>query len=266
MTTSKKVLHLLLALRESHDKTYKNCITDMLDKFQKKQTLFMGERKIHTAVDGYLQDPAKVSFKKVASTVAEQLEWLKDTILPGLNELFSIEKTNSSGKATAELMVEDKSWGTFSSLELLRLKSILENPILKKMYAEIPIRKESEIWKKSEDPLYRETAGIFQSELQEGDTRTTIKKKIIVDDPHVKDAPNRPPIVDELTETVKTGTYSVQFFSGESSVEERAYMLKRLDILHKAVIAALERANSIDAVESTLGNRIFDYIHTGKNE
>lgn len=265
MANTKKPLHLLLALREAHDKTFKNGIGDMSFKFEKNQGLFMGERRTHKAFDGYVEDPTKIGFKKVASTVEEQLLWLKETILPGLKELFSIEKTNASGKAVAELKVEDKSWGTFSSLELLRLKSILENPLLKKMYSQIPIRKESEIWDTSDDELYREKKGIFQSKIQVGFTRTTDKKKIIVNDPHVAEAPNRPPIVDELATITNTGEYTAQFFTGEASMEERAHMLKRLDLLHKAVIAALEQANTVDAVESTLADNLFDYINTGKH-
>jgi hypothetical protein len=48
-------------------------------------------------------------------------------------------------------------------------------------------------------------------------------------------------------------------------MRERAEMIARLDILHKAVVEALEKANDVEVVPSVLGDKLFDFIHEGKN-
>jgi hypothetical protein len=47
-------------------------------------------------------------------------------------------------------------------------------------------------------------------------------------------------------------------------MRERAEILARLDILHKAVVEALQKANDVEAVESMLGDKLFEYIHDGQ--
>ena len=48
-----------------------------------------------------------------------------------------------------ELKVNGVSWGIFSSLELLRLKSLLENNDLKGMLENIPVRSDGSLWEKN---------------------------------------------------------------------------------------------------------------------
>jgi hypothetical protein len=257
-------LNTLLALREKYETTFKNAVKDMLNTFKKEQGLFLGERKTYQALDGFADDATKRSFKKVASTVNEQFDWFNDSIKEYMLQLFSIEKTNGVGVAKAVLTVDGKEWGEFTSTELLRLKGFLENSTLKDMYSEIPVRSETILWEKSDDEIYTDRVGIFESPKDEGFAKTTIKESYILHDPHAKENASRTPIVGEKSTQVNIGQYSVQNYTGQASMRERAEMLRRLDVLHKAVVEALEKANDVSVVESTLGTKVFDFINKGK--
>jgi len=233
----------------------------LIKKFDKKQGLFNGVRKTYDPLEGFADEPTKRQFRKVASTVKEQLDWFKQYNLEYLKQLFTIEKTNGAGVAKAELLVDGVSWGTFTSTELLRLKGFLENNNLKQMYDQIPTRDETTHWVPTNDDIYQGRQ-VFETIMEKGYAKTTIKDSYILTDPH-PDA-KRAPQVAEKSVQVNTGAYTDQEFSGAASMRERAEILARLDILHKAVVEALETANDVDVIESTLGNKVFDYIHEGK--
>lgn len=251
-----------LALREKMETTFQNATADMNQKFSNKQELFKGSRRTYDTREGFADDDSKRGFTKVASTVNEQLDWYTETISEYLKYMFSIERTNASGIAKAELIVDGQSWGELYSTELLRLKGFLENPTLRKMFSEIPVRDERQVWTLSEDPLYA-GKNIFETGIQSGQARTTLKESYILTDPHA-DKGNRPPQVAEKSTIVPIGDYTVQTFSGEASMRERAEMLRRLDLLHKGVVEALEKANDVQIVESSLGSNILDYIISGR--
>ncbi len=253
-------LSVALALRERAEKEFKNMVDDLFGKFKTKQTLFKGERKTYTAKEGYLDEPSKRGFINVVSTVSEQLAWMNSHSKDYLNTVFNIEKTNSSGNVKGTLTIDDKKIGEYSSLELLRLKSILEGK-LRDLYKEIPVRSEQSIWALSDEDAFR-TKGIFSTALEVGDAKTTIKEQYILPDPHPDK--NRQPMVADKSTQVLIGTYTTQQFSGEFSMYQRADLLVRYEKLLKATITALEEANNAELVTSDLGDKVFDYIHAGK--
>jgi len=256
-------LNTLLALREKYETTFKNALNDLVSKFKSEQGLFQGVRKTYEAIEGFADEPNKRVFRKVASTVQEQLDWFKKYNTDYLKQLFTIEKTNGSGLAKSELTVGGKSWGEFTSTELLRLKGFLENNQLKAMYNTIPVRSETTLWKPSADDIYSDRGGkIFEDPIDDGYAKTTLKEQYILTDPH-PDA-KRPAVVADKTTQVNIGHYTSQDFSGAASIRERAEMIARLDLLHKAVVEALEKANDVEVVESVLGDKLFSYIHDGK--
>jgi hypothetical protein len=255
-------LNTLLALREKYETSFKNALNDLVKKFKEKQGHFSGERKTYVALEGYADEPTKRNFRKVASTVNEQLEWFEKYNLEYLKQLFSIEKTNAAGFANAELMVDGKNWGRFTSTELLRLKGFLENSQLKAMYDNIPTREEDKIWKTTDEDIY-EGREVFEGQLEEGFTKTTLKEQYILPDPHPDQ--KRPPMVADKNTTVNIGQFSSQQFSGAASMRERAEIMARLDVLHKATVEAIEKANDTDVIDSTLGDQLFAFIHRGEN-
>jgi uncharacterized protein YutD len=257
----KQKLNTLLALREKFETTFKNALNDLVSKFKDNQGLFKGERKTYEALEGFADEANKRTFRKVASTVKEQLDWFQKYNLEYLKQLFTIERTNGSGIAKAELVVDGTSWGEFTSTELLRLKGFLENNQLKAMYDNIPTREEDKIWEISDDDIYRGRQ-VYEGKLESGFAKTTLKESYILPDPHPD--LKRPPQVASKDTQVNIGEFTSQQFSGAASMRERAEMLANLDVLHKAVVEALEKANDVDVVESTLGDKLFSFIHRGE--
>ncbi len=246
----------LLGLRDKLEKSFQAMLDDMVTKFKNKQGLFMGERKTYKALDGFADEPTKRSYTNVASTVKEQLNWFKKHTADYLKTTLSIEKTNATG-LKAELIVDGKSWGEYSTLELLRLKSILDSKF-RHMIDELPIRQESQIWKITTDSTYT-GRDVYETPIDSGFSKTTLKETIIVHDPHA-DKPGRQPVSANIDKQVNVGEYTIQNFSGAITNLERATFKVKYNELYTAVIEALEKANNAESVESDLGDKMLDYM------
>jgi hypothetical protein len=266
----KKKLNVLLALTDQLRHVYKNMVSDFQKFFNKSQGSFLGEQRTYTARDGMIDDPKKRGTVLVVTTVKEKLDYFIENSEKFIDALFSQEKTNASGNVSAELIIEGKSWGLFTSLELLRLKSLLESKdmgSLEPMLAEIPVRSDSEIWEETDNDEYSGRE-IYQTKLYEGVAKTTIKTPFILDDPNVNPdklpANYQAPIVtrDEVQEL---GDYTRQDYSGEWTHRQRASALKRRSLMLTAITEALKVANEAEIIESELtAKRIFEYIFFGK--
>jgi hypothetical protein len=253
-----KKLSVFLGLREKLEKDFGNMLTDMLNKFKNKQGLFQGFRHTFEPLDGFADEPDKRKFQNVSSTVDEQLNWFKQHTGDYLTTVLSIEKTNAQS-VTADLIVDGNNWGTYTTLELLRLKGILDSK-LKAMVQDLPIRPETQIWKESLQNEFKDRH-IWETPMDSGSTKTTIKDTIIVNDPHIKDSAHaRPPVTRETSIQVNTGKYTTQNFSGAITNRERAELEVRYNDILKGVIAALEAANNVEVVQSDLGTKVLDYL------
>lgn len=252
-----KKLSVALGLREKVEKDHKNMLDDMLDKFKKKQGLFQGFRFTFKALEGFPDQPEKRKFQLVSSTVQEQLDWFKENSQDYFNTVLSIEKTNAGG-IKAHLVVGEEDWGEYTTLELLRLKSVLDSK-LKVMIQDLPIRPASELWAKTADSIYGDR-DVWETPLSSGFTKTTFKRTEIVNDPHIKESPGRPPVVQQIDSVVNTGEVSEQLFHGGITNRERAELEVKYNNILKGVIAALEEANSAEVVESDLGDKVLNYL------
>ena len=250
-------LSVLLGLRDKVETNFKNMVDDMFKKFKSNQGLFMGQRTTYQPLEGYADEPSKRGFVNVQSTVEEQLDWMKEHTKDFMDVVFSIEKTNASGKVKAKLVVDGQDWGDYTSLELLRLKTTLDNSKFKELYKEIPVRSAAEIWKLSEDSTF-DGREVYETPINEGYAKTTIKESYILPDTQE----GRPPMVAEKSNQVNVGKYSSQMFSGAISMQQRATMQRKYDTLYKAVIEALENANNVEIETSDLGSKIMTYIHS----
>jgi hypothetical protein len=251
-------LATLLGLRERVEKNFKNMLTDMSNKFVKQQGLFQGDKKTYEALDSYADDASKRGYTHVASTVVEQLDYMEENTKDFFDVVFSIEKTNAKGAVEAELIVEGTSWGMFTSLELLRLKTTLDNQLFKNLYDNIPTRTLTDNWKKSDNDDYNNRA-IYETPMDSGFSKTTLKESYILNDPHADKG--RAPMMATRDTQVNVGKYTIQRFSGAVSMAQKAEMLKRIDSLYKAVITALENANNVEVQKSELGSKVFEYLH-----
>jgi len=253
-------LNTALGLRESKESVAKNAIQDNLNKFKKNQGIFKGERKTFNARPGCPDIETQRSHVLTESTVMEQLAYMQETLEGFMKIAFSAERTNASGNAKAELIVDNVNWGEFTSLELLRLKTFLDNHNLRNVYATIPVRSGKELWAPTRDEDYSNKEDIFETVMMRGETRTTHKESYILDDPN-PNADKRPPQVAQKTTLVITGDTTSQKFSGEMTKPQRADILGRYDILKEAVKMALSVANNTDVIESNLGEKVFDFLH-----
>lgn len=228
------------------------------------QKSFLGEKKTYSPRDGYPEDPSKMGTKRVATTVTEVLKNYIHGITPYLKDLFAVEATNSKGAKTVELVVDGKSFGHLTALELMRLKSVLQNEV---MAGYIPTRSDSEVWTPTSDEDYKDRE-VFETPMLKGVTRTTESEVYVLRDPNL-DPQHIPsgyrPETTTKKRTVEIGDYTSQKFSGEWNQKQAADAQHRKAALLTAVIAALKEVNDQEADEARLNvPGILDYIYFGK--
>jgi len=264
-------LNTLLSLTDQLRVSYKNMVGDYSKFFSKSQGAFKGEKRTYVPREGTIDDPSKRGVTLVTTTVKEKFDYFIENVSEFVDSLFSQERTNAIGAAHANLIVDGKDWGDFTSLELLRLKSLLESSDLGNigaMLSHIPVRSDSEIWDPATDDEYKERE-IFQTEKFTGVNKTTIKTPFVPLDPNLqgKELPaNYQAQVIQRDEVLELGDYTRQSFSGEWSHRQKAAALKRREILLTSVTKALKDANNVEAVDSVIkADRLFKYLFFGRN-
>lgn len=257
-------LNVLLAKTDHLSKPYKAGLVDYVKFFKGSQGAFLGEKKTYEERPGMLPDPTMKGTTLVVTTVDEKLGWLSEASRDYIDSLFSQERTNATGLAKARLVVDGVDFGEYTSLELLRLKSILEDNNLKEMYENLPVRKEDEMWVPTKDEAYK-NRNIYESPRLEGVKKTTTKESYILPDPNVdKTSVAYKPQIATKDTVVEVGQYTQQRFSGATSHQKRADILRRRSKMITAVVEALKIANEVDAVPSEMtSDKLFKYLHTG---
>lgn len=259
-------MNTLLAKVEHATASVAKLFSDYVNFFKNKQGMFRGYKKTFTPRDGYFEDPSKMGTSVVTTTVDEKFDWFNAQFKNWLKDVFSVEATNSKGAKTVELVVDGKSFGNLTALELMRLKSILTNKDLEAVYANIPVRSDAEVWNPTTDPEY-DGRRVFETELIKGVTRTTEKEEVILKDPNI-DPAHLPANYQAKTtiknRTVETGDYTQQSFTGEWTQRERAELLRRRSNLLAAVIEALKVVNDTPVENPNLDvDAVVDYIYKG---
>lgn len=262
-------LNVLLSLTDILRAKYKDMVSSYAKFFNTSQGAFMGVRDTYTPLDGMVDDPSKRKLARVVTTVDEKFDYFIQESKQFIDALFAQERTNAMGVATAELKIGDESWGIFTSLELLRLKSLLDSNDIgsfEAMLLHIPTRSDAVIWNKSTDEEYKERE-IYATELVEGEQKSTVKEEYILPDPNVAagKVTNYTPKVAQRTSVITVGNYTHQSFSGAWSHRERAGALKRKHEILVAVTQALKICNEVEMQESNLkAEKIFGYIFKGE--
>lgn len=262
MTTK---LNVLLAKTDHLASVFKKGIEDYVKFFKTSQGAFKGEKKTYEPKPGTIDLVNERANKLVVTTVQEKLKYLQENSKEYIDALFSQEKTNSSGIAKASLIIEGTYFGEFTSMELLRLKSLLESGTLKDMYENIPVRNDDEQWNPSTSEQYLKRQ-IFESALRSGIHKSVMKEQYILTDPNIgkADSSKYTPQIASKDTIVEIGDYTYQKFSGEASHVERAAILARRSKMLVAVIEALKMANDVDAIPSEMtSDKIFNYLHNG---
>ncbi len=257
-------LNVLLALREKLGNRYAQMVGDYTSFFKNKQSAFQGTLKTHSPLDGYAVDATKVANVRVVTTVNEKMNWWLKEALQYFNLALSIEASNGQGAPTVPLIFDGEEYGPFPATVLLRLRGIIESEKFAQMLGVIPVREETRVWIPSTDEDYQKRGNIFETERQEGETRTTetheeILKDCNLDPQHLPS--NYKAVVTQVKKTVKTGDYTAQFFTGEWTHQQRANLLKRRSELIDAINIALQKVNDREAVECRVDELITHLIY-----
>jgi hypothetical protein len=258
-------MNTLLARVEHPTSVWKQNVSQYISHFKNKGGMFLGSHKTYVPREGQADDPTKQGTVRVASTVTEQFDWMKEhSLIPYLNQLFSVEATNSKGANTVELKVDGVVFGNLSALELMRLKSILTDPNFLEMLKNIPVRSDARVWEPTTNKDY-EGREIWQTPRQNSVAKTTVTEDIILKDPNLDPAhlpSNYRAQVTQVKKTVKTGDYTTQFFTGEWTHQQRANLLKRRSELIDAINIALQKVNDREATECRVDN-LFKHLIYG---
>lgn len=258
-------LNVLLAMTDALRVKYKDMVSNYSKFFSKNGGAFLGERNTYLPREGTVDDISKRSYTAVITTVDEKLDYFISEAKEFIDALFSQEKTNSSGEAVAELVVDGNSWGIFTSLELLRLKSLLEASDLgnlETMLSEVPVRSDAQIWTKTSQDEYRGRK-VFEGPISQGVSKTTVKEEYILEDPNLKSGKTDTytPQKSVRNISMELGDYTSQKFSGEWSQRQKTGALKRRNDLLVAVIKALKESNECESLKSDLtAEKIFGFI------
>lgn len=259
-------MNTLLAKVDHATASIARLFSDYVQFFKNKQGMFRGSKKTFVPRDGYVEDPTKMGTTIVATTVDEKMDWFNERFKSWLNDVFSVEATNSKGAKTVELIADGKSFGKLTALELMRLKSVLTNKDLEAVFANIPVRSDSEVWTPTQDTEYTGRT-VFETALIKGVTRTTEKEEVILKDPNLDPAhlpANYQAKTTIKSKTVETGDYTSQNFTGEWTQRQRAELLRRRSTLLAAVIEALKVVNDTPVENPNLDvNAVVDYIYKG---
>lgn len=245
-------LNVLLALKQKQANRFSQMVGDYTSFFKNKQGAFRGTLKTHSPLDGYSIDPTKVANERVVTTVREKMDWFIKESLDYLNTTLSIEATNSGGAPTEVIEFDGKTYGPYSAAVLLRMRGIIADDKFNQMLSLIPVREATKVWVKANEDQDYINRGIFQTERQEGETKTTETHDEILKDPNLDPQhlpSNYRALTTQIRKTVKTGDYTAQFFTGEWTHEQRAALLKRRSALLDAIDIALQKVNDREAEE-----------------
>ena len=260
-------LNVLLALRQKLANRYNQMVGDYTSFFKNKQGAFRGTLKTHSPLEGYPVDTTKVANERVVTTVNEKMDWFIKEALEYFNVALSIEASNGEGSPTVPLEFDGKTYGPFPATVLLRLRGLIapdSKDALHEMFKQIPVREATRVWVAADEDEDYKKRGIVQTERQSGETKTTETHEEILKDPNLdpKNLPsNYRAITTKVTQTIKTGDYTTQFFSGEWTHEKRAALLKRRSELLDAIDIALQKVNDREAKECRIDDLLTHLIY-----
>ena len=260
-------MNTMLAKVDHASSSANQMIRDYASFFKTKQGAFKGEKNTYAPREGFLDKPEKRSLVRVTTTVQEKLDWFEERYIPFLQDLFSIEATNSLGAHRVELKVGDVSFGFLSAAELMRLRNILTSKELDSMYVNIPVRSDAKIYEACTDEEYQGRE-IVQTPISRSVERTTEKEEVILKDPNIDPAhlpANYRSTTVVMTKMVEVGDSTHQEFTGEWTQHKKAELLKRKSELLSAITIALKEVNEVDAVRPNLdAEALISFLHYGK--
>jgi hypothetical protein len=246
-------LHEVLAVEGEVKTTATAILAETLATLAKKHDHFEGQtRKYAPSVDGGETFPDEN--KEMVTTVKDKLEYATKHLVRDLDVKYQKEAANTHAKADLEIngkvLVKDVP-ATF----LLTLEQKLKE--IKQAYLAIPTLEPGEHWIKDTQNKNTYVADVKYSH------RTNKVLKPVVLYPHTDKHPAQ---IDKIMVDERVGTWATTKYSGKLAPIEKADFLERIDQLIGAVKKARCRANEVEAPSLQVGQKLFDFIHSGSVE
>jgi len=246
-------LHELLAAESDLEKRAKIIIQEAKDTFNKKASLFRGNKRTLTALrdsDDEIETNFIPETQRLEETVPSKLEYVRGVVEEYWNAVFQKECANQ--KAVAHVIVEGETIIENAPVTFLlgmekKLKSIRD------MFLQIPTLEPGHEWVIDTDL----GTGIYK--LKEPQTK--FKTKQDIEFKVLYPATDKHPAqIEKWTVQKDVGKYELMIWSGMITSADKAVYLERIDKMLIAVKEARMRANTQDVSKGEIASSIFNYI------
>lgn len=252
MSTTK--LHEILAVEGDREGIAKKIVHETTNVFNNKHNLFLGGTKTlkmdkagHESAEAAAQEVVEV-----VTTVDERLNYSRKAIVQWLDVVLTKEATNQT--ACADLVVDGTVLAeNVPATFLLGLESKLK--YIREMYQATPTLAPGTVW----IPDTTAGRGIYRAEHSEVRAKTAKVPQFKVLYEATKEHPAQ---IERWNEEVTVGRFISTPQSAMMPASRKSEILARLDSLIQATKQARMRANSVEAVESKIGDALFKYINS----
>ncbi len=241
-------LHELLAVEQDRKHKATHAIGETIKVFTKQDVQFDGMIKRYISLEEHAEQIPDES-KEMVFTVKDKLSHAIETIIAGVDAHLSKEETNASNTAKAELLVGEKSFGTFSATSLLALEMHISK--VKEMYLTIPVLDSTRKW------TFDTQKGFFRTD-EEVKFRSIKRPKVVVKYEATKEHPAQTEI---LQLDFQVGKYETVYTSGKITPTQKAKLLKRIDDLLESIKIARSKANNVEVINTKIAKKLLDYIN-----
>lgn len=247
-----KLHELLAAVGPLTDQTSK-VVTDLTATFDKKRHLF-GKKLVTFTPSGEGAQPVTEEQLDMQSTIRKELDWLKGIWAKTLDAQFQVNSSNTKAVADVVLDNGDVLFKAVPATALLELEKRATE--FRTFVASIPTLDPAKGFTLDTD----QGAGIYKARP---DNRVRTKKdiKVIV---KYEATDKHPAQTEMVTVDVPTGNITTLEWSGLITPSEKADMMSRAEELTRAFKTARARANNVDASTDKVGDRLLNYVFTGK--
>jgi len=187
--------------------------------------------------------------KEMVMTVEDALALALATFTKGARATLQKEETNASGKASAELVVGEKSFGKLSATTLLAIEGQLSK--LRELYGALPVLDPAKRWEMDDQLGYYVT----QPEVK---FRSIKRPKVVVKYEATKEHPAQTEL---LNLDIQVGRYETVYTSGKISRSRKQELLGRLNELLETVRVARAKANTAEVVKVNVIEDLLEFIN-----
>jgi len=246
-------LHELLAVEGDLQGTAKKLAEEAIKTFSKPNH-FLSSHQHVAMFEAEKQDKVVADvYQEMDTTVAAKLDYLSEAVAKYFDAVLQKEMTNQ--KAVADLVIGGATIGNnIPATFLLGMETKLRE--LRQVYEAIPTLAPGIPWELDE------TLGKGVYRMKHADekikTAKTFQFRVLYEatDKH-------PAQIEKWEDQVPVGKIITNVTSGMLSPADKSALLGRLDRMIQAVKRARTKANMVDAVEESIGARMFCYINEG---